>query len=86
MDDKKAAKVILARAIDYKNCFGSEAGKRVLLDLMKNHHVKSSTFHPTNVNETVFMEGERNVVLRILNKLDIDIQKLENFITKGKSP
>lgn len=82
--EREQAKVALARAVDYKSCFGTEAGKRVLLDLIRNHHMKSSTFDPANLYQTVFSEGERNVVLRIMAKLNIDAQKLEQIITKGK--
>tara|TARA_Y100001963_G_C6617596_1_gene370095 strand:+ start:408 stop:677 length:270 start_codon:yes stop_codon:yes gene_type:complete len=68
--------------IDYKTLFESEAGKRVLYDLMKNNYILSPTY-TTNINEMALREGARNVVLRILSILKIDVDKLDTFIKEG---
>jgi hypothetical protein len=77
--DKRGAR-ILARVKEYKQVFNSAAGQRVLQDLMQSHHMLSSSFNPTNSNETAFREGERNVVLRIFSILKIDPADLRKKI------
>jgi hypothetical protein len=53
---------------DYKQIFESEAGQNVLKDLL----VKGHFFHTSytgNSNDTIFREGERNIVNMILIQL-----------------
>ena len=64
---------------DYHEVFKSEKGKRVLHDLMETSHVLSSSFDP-NPYEMARMEGERNVVLRILQILKVSPLQYENMI------
>lgn len=55
---------------EYYNTFSqSPSGRHVLTDMMKAHHVLSSSFEPDSY-ATAFREGERNTVLRILTILD----------------
>jgi hypothetical protein len=68
--------------IDYKTVFGSEAGQRVLYDLMKNNYLLSPTY-TTNLHEMALREGSRNVVLRIMSILKVDVDKLNIFIKEG---
>lgn len=51
---------------DYKQVFGTPAGNRVLLDMIKRGHVYSSRF--TNNGWTAFNEGECNFVLFIADQ------------------
>jgi len=54
----------------YRDVFNSEAGKIVLNDLMKFCHLDFSIYNnEVNVNDMIFMSGERNVGLYILNML-----------------
>lgn len=69
---KKKISIIAA----YKEVFSSHLGKIVLLDLMKSHYVNGTTFDPDNTNLTILREGERNVVLRILNRMKVDVKEL----------
>jgi len=48
---------------DYKQVFGTPAGNRVLLDMIKRGHVYASRF--TNNGWTAFNEGECNFVLML---------------------
>lgn len=82
-DKSEAGRRQLAKIADYKSCFGTESGRRVLWDLMKQHSVLDSTFDPANINEMILREGGRNVVLQILHKLNVDVKRLEEFIRKG---
>ena len=68
--------------IDYKTVFNSEAGQRVLYDLMKNNYMLSPTY-TSNINEMALREGSRNSVLRIMSILKIDVNKMNEFIQKG---
>jgi hypothetical protein len=61
---------------DYKRIFTSTSGKRVLKDMMNTHNFLTSSFSAGDTNETFFREGERNVILRILNLLHIDTDEM----------
>lgn len=74
-----AKRRLSARIIDYKNTFGSEHGRRVLLDLMKAHFMMGTSFSKEPL-EMALNEGERNVILRILSYLNIDHKNLEELI------
>ncbi len=56
---------IRRKAADYRETFGTDAGGRVLIDLIKAHHVFNSTF-AKDERTHLLREGERNAVLRIL--------------------
>ncbi len=47
--------------------FGTSAGRETLLSLMERHYFFSTTF--TNSGVTAFREGERNVILRLLDHI-----------------
>lgn len=61
--------MLLATHDDYKNTFETEAGKRVVEDLEKLCYYSISTVNmkSINVDEMVFREGMRAVLLRIKN-------------------
>lgn len=66
----------------YQALFSSEDGKKVLYDLIKTHHIISPTFSKNEL-EFALKEGERNVVLRILQIIKVNPQKLLEDINKG---
>lgn len=80
--DKQLKK--LATAQDYKDVFKSERGKRVLSDLMMIHKVTSSTVifnQATGMMDplmTAHREGERAVILRILQLMKLDLQEFKD--------
>ncbi len=57
------------RREDYETVFSSEAGRRVLADLMATFHMGRSSHVPGDSTETAFREGERHVVLHVLDML-----------------
>lgn len=63
MQDAEAR--IRQRIDDYGAVFGSDQGKRVLLDLLGHCHVLGSSFDPDPC-KTAFAEGQRDVALYIL--------------------
>jgi hypothetical protein len=71
--------------IAYKTTFKSSDGEMVLHDMMKNHFMLSPTApSQMNMHEMAYNEGQRSVILRILNVLDVDLEKLREFIKKQK--
>lgn len=62
-EDKQVAQVL-----DYQEVFQSEAGRKVLDDLMFRFHVLGSTNMQPGLE---YNEGERNVVLHILDQLAV---------------
>jgi hypothetical protein len=69
----------LELGLAYKDAFRGPPGQRVLRDLMHKFHILRSCFDADSL-EMARMEGERNVVLHILNTLDWDTDKLKSFI------
>ena len=55
---------------DYKICFGSAEGKRVLDDLAKRCHEFVTTHDKANSHESAFLEGNRSVFLFIKNMVN----------------
>lgn len=75
MAEESKAKRRIATLANYKQVFGTEIGKRVLWDMMQEHFILGHTFHD-NPHEMSFREGQRNVVLRILNLIKLDTKLL----------
>lgn len=73
---KRLNKKRISKLQDYRSCFTSEYGKRVLYDMFNEHCMISSTFDP-NPQVMALREGERNVVLRILTMLKTSPEKLK---------
>lgn len=63
------------RVLAYQQTFNSESGKKVLLDLIKQHHVISSSFDK-DPYVMALKEGEKNTVLRILSILQVDASNM----------
>lgn len=65
------------RILQYRRVFGSEEGQMILRDLMNNFHILNS--HKGDM----FKEGQRSVVLHILNQNNVDINEYDKLI-KGE--
>jgi hypothetical protein len=66
-------------AIDYRLTFGTEAGQRVLSDLIKALHFFEPSYVGGDSGETDFREGERNALLYILSRVQLPDEK-DNLI------
>lgn len=53
------------RRIDYGVVFGSEAGARVLADLLRACGMQHSTYVRGDMTHTAFLEGRRSIGLRL---------------------
>ena len=55
----------------YTEVFETKQGKEVLEDLVKTFHINSTTYRKDgNINDVVFREGQRSVVLFILSQIN----------------
>ncbi len=77
----KIAKKQAATIADYRRVFGTDQGKRVLWDILKNAHIMSPCYSG-RAEEAVFRDGERNVGLRIMATLKYDVRQLLEMIDK----
>jgi hypothetical protein len=66
------------RVILYKRVFGSPEGKEVLFDLCNRYHLLNG--HKGDVHS----EGQRSVVLWILNQAHVDMKALDELL-KGEN-
>lgn len=80
---KEAAERQKSRAMDYHAVFDGEPGKRVLEDLYQSHYMRLSTFS-VDALEMARNEGERNVILRIMSILDMDLMELNKLIRQDQ--
>jgi hypothetical protein len=81
-NQKKRARKPVDRALYYQTVFNTPEGQKVLWDMMSNHHMIGSTFSK-DTHEMALKEGERNVVLRIMQILKIDVASLAKRIEEG---
>jgi hypothetical protein len=80
----RRAKRFVGRIQDYRKVFGSAEGKRVLYDVMKHGHMLDVSYVRGDPHETSFREGERNMALMIMTKLNIDVDQLKQHIENGE--
>lgn len=59
----------LRRKEDYETVFSTDAGQRVIADLMSKFNIGRSSHTPGDPYETAFREGERHVVMNIIYML-----------------
>lgn len=72
----------LALVQDYKDVFTSEIGKKVLNDMMSAHFFIQPTIS-ADPYETAFKEGQRNVILRILQIMKVDVKEMRDRIDRA---
>ena len=71
---------------DYVSVFSKKEGAKVLADLMATFHMGRSSHASGDPYETAFREGERHVVLHILNMLGkrSDPEWINNKLDQGE--
>lgn len=75
MFKSKQDKDLVTRIAKYRDAFSTDAGRWVLLDLMRAHGMLLSSVD-SDPHLTYFREGARSVVIRILRTLQVDEQEL----------
>ena len=70
MTQQNNNKEILKLIKDYKICFGTDEGKRVIADLSKRCHEFVTTHDKQSATESAFLEGQRSVLIFIKNMIN----------------
>jgi len=70
MTQQNNNKEILKLIKNYKICFSSEDGKKVLSDLEKRCHEFVTTHDKSNSHESAYLEGQRSVLIFIKNMIN----------------
>ena len=63
----------------YKNVFGTDEGKEVMLDILTDCHVMNIT-DTLNTNEMILATGKRNAGLEIARKAFFDIERFTSAV------
>lgn len=76
-------------AFNYKDCFGTESGKKVIADLKRVFNFELSIIPKdnngmTDIYEICRNEGKRSVILHILKVLNKDLDEKEKVIEPEK--
>ncbi len=66
----------------YKMVFGTDDGKEVMLDILRDCHVMSIT-DTLNTNEMILATGKRNAGLEIARKAFFDLEKFTDTVGGG---
>ena len=70
MTQQNNKKELLKLIKDYKICFGTDEGKRILTDLSKRCHEFVTTHDKQSATESAFLEGQRAVLIFIKNMIN----------------
>lgn len=70
--------------VAYQKVFATPEGDLILKDLMKIGYVDRTTFAPDSQYETAFREGQRALVLRLIQIINTDPDYLAQLM-KGQS-
>lgn len=80
----ESAKRSLANLRDYQAVFLTPEGEKVLKDLMKRFGMLNSTAHD-NPYTTYYCEGQRAVILHIIEKLKMNINDVYSVLLKQEN-
>ena len=72
--EKDAEKQYQDLIITYKKVFGNDDGQKVLDDLSRRCHFKSTTNIKVDSHESAYLEGQRAAFLFILNMVERPIE------------
>ena len=75
--------VVIARIKDYRETFGTQAGRRVLSDLRRSYG-KRPSYVKGDAYDTAFKEGERSVYLKIESMLNLSEKDLDRWTEELK--
>ncbi len=72
------------RRADYRRCFATPEGRRVLADLYRFCGMATPSFVAGRADETAFNEGKRRVFLRVAGFLELDGERVRRMA--GEDP
>lgn len=70
---------------DYRITFGGPAGQRVLADLIERHGVMQTSWNSDSAEATAFREGQRRVVLEIIELINRDPEAIAALVMTGQT-
>ena len=73
------------RRTDYRMVFGTEAGQRVLADILRLCAISQTTFVPGAPDLSAFNEGKRRVALEVVEVLTADPDALLRLMQSGET-
>ena len=68
------------KAINFKKYFGSDDGREVMLDIMNKYYVLSPLPRLADGHVDEVAEGQREVVLYILNRANVTMEDLDRIL------
>lgn len=68
------------KIVAYKRLFSTPDGKIVLKDLMREHFILGTTFVAGKPDVSDHNDGERDVVIRILKFVGVNLDELQKYI------
>jgi len=86
LESEQAREEAKQTILDYKQAFGTPAGKKVLAHLIDEFHDTAISFVAGCPEQTAYNEGRRSIVLQIRNTVNCDMKKFdEPKQTKAKN-
>lgn len=82
-DEKRRLEDQRQKAIAFKKFFGTDEGKEVMTDLMNKFYVLNSLPRLPDGRVDPVAEGQRDVVLYLLNRANVDVATLDRIL-KGE--
>ena len=73
----------MSELADYQSLFTTEGGRKVLLDLMARYHVGAQVHTAGDPLETAFRDGQRSVVLHLLDQIALGPEPIEQTILRA---
>lgn len=73
------------RRTDYRMVFGTEAGQRVLADILRLCAISQTTFVPGAPDLSAFNEGRRRVALEVIELITADPNALLRLMQTGET-
>jgi len=70
--------------MDYRQVFGSEAGRRVLGDILQSVGVMQTSFGPDGAAAVAFREGRRRVGLEIIQTINVNPDAIQAAVVTGE--
>jgi hypothetical protein len=83
-DPKKENQDMESISIAFKKTFSGPHGSTILKYLMSRYHFIGGTFNE-NSNKMYFNEGERSVLVHIIEMIDIDIDTIRSIQEEAKN-
>lgn len=82
--DRDAKPDLLDLQEKYKSVFSSDYGREVLLDMMERNFFFRTTYVPKDSHASAVQEGQRGVILAIVNFINRNPNEIKKMLDHGK--